>query len=112
MPLEAADRSYLLDMLRHAQGAMDAVAGMTFEQYELDENLRLSIERRVEIIGEAARRLSVEFQKAHPDVPWARIVAQRNVLAHNYGEIDDELLWRVATVHIPQLVNSLKMILG
>jgi len=85
---------------------------MTFEQYELDENLRLSIERRVEIIGEAARRLSVEFQKAHPDVPWARIVAQRNVLAHNYGEIDDELLWRVATVHIPQLVNSLKMILG
>ncbi len=92
-------------MLRHAQGVSRAVAGRTFENYAADEDLRLAVERRIEIIGEAARRVSESFRTAHPGIPWAKIIAQRNVLAHEYGEIDDEIMWDVATVSIPELIR-------
>ena len=98
------DAGYLLDMLRHAQGAAQAVLGRTFEEYVADENLRLAVERRIEIIGEAAGHVSPAFQEMHPEVPWRKIIAQRNVLAHEYGEIEDEILWQVATVSVPALI--------
>jgi uncharacterized protein with HEPN domain len=44
----------------------------------------------------------------HPEIPWGRIIAQRNVLAHEYGEIEDEIVWAVATVSIPDLIFLLE----
>lgn len=105
---DSADHSFLLDMLHHAKGVMNAVSGFTLEQYASDEDLRMSVERRIEIIGEAASKVSAEFRKQHPDVPWKKIIAQRHILAHEYGEIEDELIWRVATIHIPELVRMLE----
>ena len=84
-----------------------AAARVSFEQYTADEDLRLSIERRIEIIGEAARNVSRPFQEDHPEIPWRPITAQRHVLAHDYGEIDDERIWRVVTIHVPELINLL-----
>jgi len=101
------DAGYLLDRLRHARGAAQTVAGRTFEQYVADENLRLAVERRIEIIGEAAGRVSPAFRETHPEIPWRKIIAQRNVLAHEYGEVEDEILWQVATVSVPELIALL-----
>jgi len=101
-----ADRSFLLDMLEHAQGAVSACKACTFEQYDSNENLRLATERRIKIIGEAARKLSPAFKDAHPDIPWQKIISQRHVLAHEYGEIESELIWRVVTVHLPELIDQ------
>ena len=67
-----------------------------------------SVERQIEIIGEAARRVSMEFQQAQPDIPWRPIQAQRHVLAHEYGEIKHDRIWRVVTVHIPDLIEQLE----
>jgi uncharacterized protein with HEPN domain len=64
--------------------------------------LRGAVERHIEIIGEAAARVSRAFRAAHPDIPWRRIIAQRNILAHEYGEIDDALVWRVAIARLPR----------
>ena len=102
------DAGFLLDMLQHARGVMKAVQGLALDDYVADEDLRLAVERRVEIIGEAAGRVSAAFQQAHPDVPWRKIIAQRNVLAHEYGEIQDDIMWRLATVSIPELVSLLE----
>lgn len=102
------DAGHLLDMLEHARGVARAVAGRTLTQYVEDENLRLAVERRIEIIGEAARRVSSGFQAAHPEIPWRKIVAQRNVLIHEYGEVEDEIMWDVARVSIPELVRLLE----
>ena len=77
----------------------------TFKEYLADENLRLAVERRIEIIGEAAGCVSLAFREAHPQIPWRKIIAQRNILAHQYGEVDDEILWRVATVSVPELIT-------
>ena len=71
----------------------------------------MSVERRIEIIGEAARRVSESFKDAHPEIPWRRMIAQRNVLAHEYDEVDDRLMWRVIAENIPQLVRTLEGLL-
>lgn len=108
---EPADRSLLLDMLHHARGVVRSVTGVSLQGYRADEDLRLLIERRIEIIGEAARGVSRSFQSAHPAIPWQKIVAQRHVLAHEYGEVEAELIWRVATVHLPELARQLESLL-
>ena len=93
MPLDKNDAAYLWDMLEAARGVVRSAENLTFKEYRVDENLRLAIERRIEIIGEAAGCVSQAVQQAHPGIPWRRIIAQRHVLAHEYGEIDDELIW-------------------
>ena len=73
--------------------------------------LRGAVERHIEIIGEAASRVSRGLRAAHPEISWQRIIAQRNVLAHEYSEIDDALVWRVATGRIPELIGQLERIM-
>jgi len=102
------DAGYLLDMLQHARGVVRATSGRTLEDYAENEDLRLLVERRLEIIGEAARRVSEPFRTAHPEIPWRKIIAQRNVLAHEYGEIQDDVVWQVVTVSIPDLIRALE----
>ena len=108
MPLEENDAGYLWDMLEAARGIVGSLQDLTLEQYQADENLRLATERRIEIIGEAAGRVSQAVRQAHPEIPWRQIIAQRHILAHEYGEIDNELIWSVATAHIPQLIAMLE----
>jgi uncharacterized protein with HEPN domain len=59
------------------------------------------------VIGEAARRVSDSFKDAHLEIPWSSIVGQRNVLAHEYGEVLLERIWLVATEGIPKLIHLL-----
>jgi uncharacterized protein with HEPN domain len=111
MPPEGADAAYLWDIIDAGQAITAFIAGKTFADYEADRMLRRAVEREVEIIGEAARRLSAVFQDNHPEVPWRRIVAQRHVIAHEYGEIKHEKLWLVATQLVPELVRLLERLL-
>ncbi len=104
MPREHEDFSLLWDMLDGAKKIQQFVAGKVFHDYLGDEQLQAAVERKLEIIGEAARNVSQEFQAAHPEIPWRGIISQRHFLAHEYGEIRHEKLWRVATVRIPELV--------
>ena len=107
MPDERLDVSYLWDMLEAAKTIVRFTQGVALEGYRADLMLRLAVEREIEIIGEAARRVSDSFRTAHPDIPWQRIIAQRNVLIHEYGEVDHERLWRLVVEHIPRLVEQL-----
>ncbi len=69
--------------------------------------MKLAVERCIEIIGEAASKVSKEFQDGHPEIPWKGIIGQRNVLIHEYGEIKHERIWAVATQRIPDLIKVL-----
>ena len=68
----------------------------------------LATERRLEIIGEAARNVSLAYREAHPEVPWRRIVGLRHVLAHEYGEVRQETVFGVVREHIPALIDALR----
>jgi uncharacterized protein with HEPN domain len=74
--------------------------------------LRRAVERSIEIIGEAARGISKDFKAKHPQIQWQAIMGQRHVLAHEYSEIDDVRIWRVATTHIPTLIHLLEPLVG
>lgn len=108
MKSEQADVTLLWDMLDAARKVVIFAAGKSFGDYEQDDLLRSGVERQVEIIGEAARRISKSFQQEHPEIAWRGIIAQRHVLAHEYGEIRNDLMWRVATVHVPALIEILQ----
>lgn len=59
------------------------------------------------VIGEAAKKVSGGFKDTHPEIPWNSIIGQRNVLAHEYGEVLLERIWIVATERIPELIRLL-----
>lgn len=104
---EEADAAYLWDMREAAREALSFVKGVDKAQFLADRRLRLATERELEIIGEAARRVSADCQSAHPDVPWRQIIGQRNILVHDYGEIDPELVWNVVDRRLPELISVL-----
>jgi uncharacterized protein with HEPN domain len=66
------------------------------------------VERQLEILGEAARRMSEAFRREHPEIPWSSIIGQRNVIAHQYDDIDLEQLWSVVTSGIFILISQLE----
>jgi len=105
---EASDASYLADMLEYALRAVEFSTGLSAEEYMRDERSRRAVERVIELIGEAARNVSEPFRTSNPQIPWARIIGQRNVLAHDYGEVDDLLIWNLVQQHIPILIADLR----
>jgi len=102
------DAAYLWDMLEAATAVRRISAGVSLARYETNEMLRMAVERGLEIIGEAAGHVSGEFRAAHPEIPWRRIVAQRNVLAHAYGSILNQRIWQVVTDDLPELIRLLE----
>ncbi len=105
------DKAYLWDMLDAALAVEEFVRGHSYEEYLSNRMMRGAVERHIEIVGEAARRVSDATRKANPDIPWRSIVGQRNVLAHDYGEILDEAMWAVATRRVPELIAALRKLL-
>lgn len=65
---------------------------------------------QLEIIGEAANGLSEEFIMNHPEAPWARIIGLRNLIIHEYFGVDDQTIWSIVTINIPQLKQYLSEI--
>lgn len=105
------DRAFLMDMLDSATAVADLVRGLTYVQYAADRRTRRAVERELEIIGEASRCVSPSLRDVHPEVPWQRITATRHRLAHEYGDVDDTIVWRIATVHVTELVTQLELLL-
>ncbi|MFH0963774.1 MAG: HepT-like ribonuclease domain-containing protein [Planctomycetota bacterium] len=108
MSLEERDAAYLWDIVQAAEKTARAVRGKSLRDYLADEDLRLIVERRLEIMGEAARRVSEGFRGEHGDIPWKSMIGQRNVMAHEYDEIDHERVWNVVMAGLPRLVRLLK----
>jgi len=105
------DLSYLWDMLTAAQAAQSFVQGMSLDAYLADSKTQSAVERKLEIIGEAAKKVSPAWRASQPEIPWREIIGQRNILAHDYGSVESDLVWETATAHLPALVERLRQIL-
>jgi uncharacterized protein with HEPN domain len=104
---EDRDIALLWDMREAAREVVEFMQGVTYARFTSEKVLRYAVERQIMVIGEAARLVSSSFKENHPEVPWSSIVAQRNVLAHEYGEILLERIWLVATERLPELIQLL-----
>lgn len=111
MQPEERDPAYLWDMLQAAREVEAMIEDRELATFLADRVLLRAIERGVEIIGEAARRVSAPYMAAHPEIPWRQIIGQRNILAHEYGQIDHALLYKTAVEDIPALITQLQVLL-
>ena len=100
--------NHILDALGHA---IQYTAGRQREDLDGDAMLRFALLYAVQIVGEAASRISLETRDQYLDVPWAVIVAMRNRLVHAYADIDHDILWTTATEAVPELLARLQAIL-
>ena len=108
MPRERGDTAYLGDMLQFALEVLDFTSGHSRADYDANLELRRAVERSTELIGEAASNVSDEARARHPEIPWRKIVGQRHVLIHGYGDVDDELVWNLVEQEMPKLVELLQ----
>ena len=92
MTLTEQDAGYLWDMLTAAKAVRKFVGDRELADYLAEVLLQAAVERKIEIIGEAANKVSAQLQQEHPEIPWSKIVRQRNVLAHDYGRIEHDRL--------------------
>ena len=106
MPRDDAQR--LDDMLEASDKVMSKVHGLTFEQFIDDENLHLAVTLLIQIVGEAASRVTTSTRQCYEDIPWSQIIGMRNILVHDYGGIDYRIVWQVATNNLPKLVDQLR----
>ncbi|MEZ6235602.1 MAG: HepT-like ribonuclease domain-containing protein [Phycisphaerales bacterium] len=107
MRLDETDLKYLWDMLDAARRALSHVAGMTEEQYRRDRKTQDAVERTVEIVGEAARHVSEPARAQFPELRWGSIVAARHILAHEYDDVNQQVMWKIITIHLPVLTTTL-----
>jgi len=102
----------LRQMLDHAREATILSKGKGAPELVDDRVISLAIVRLMEIVGEAANRVSFEERSKHFEIPWAQIISLRNRLIHGYDAIDFEILWQILNKDLPELVISLERILG
>lgn len=106
------DQVSLVDMLIYAREAV-AMAGQTsLKDLEKDRVMQLAMQKLVEIIGEAANRVSEEVQQGHPGIPWPQIIGMRNRLVHGYDDVNLDILWKIVETDLPPLIQQLEDIVG
>ena len=102
------DDAYLLDMLLAARRARRFCEGITWEEFERSDLHQYAVFKAIEILGEAARLVSEEIQRAHPEIPWGPIAGMRNRLIHEYFRIDLPTVWQTVRDEIVPLVAQLE----
>jgi uncharacterized protein with HEPN domain len=98
-------------MIEAIETATAFVAGRKAEDLETDRMLLFALMRVIEVIGEAASRMSEDLRLTAPDIPWNLIVSMRNRLIHAYFDIDRDILWRTATMDLHTLLPQLQALL-
>jgi uncharacterized protein with HEPN domain len=99
-------------MLDHAREAADLARSHSRSDLDTDRLLGLGLVRLLEIVGEAAGRISEELRAEQTSIPWPRIVGLRNRLIHGYDSVDMDILWEILTNDLPPLIESLQAIPG
>ena len=108
---ERTDLQFLQDILESASAAMEFVAEFDFVRFSGDRRTKSATIRELEIIGEAANRISTANKEKYPDVPWRLMKDYRNVLSHEYFGVNDEIVWDIVQRKIPELSSQIREII-
>lgn len=102
---------YIGDMIEFGERLLSYNVGLYQDQFLADQRTYDATLRNIELIGEAATHIPEHVRKDHPDIPWRRIVGLRNRVAHGYLGIDDDVVWDVIRVDVPDLLPRLRTLL-
>lgn len=121
MSPDSRDAAHLWDMLSAAREAHGVVKDISLEAFMADRLRLRALERTLELLGEAARRVSLPGRASYSEIPWRpprglpsgrALIGQRNLLAHEYGRINPALLYQAASDNVPSLIIALERIVG
>lgn len=102
----------LRHMRDYASEAIKLSQGKTREDLDNDRLLELALVRLMEIVGEAAARVTRATQQQLPDIPWPEVTAMRNRLIHGYDRIDNDILWDTIELDLPSLIVAIESFLS
>lgn len=102
---------YLQDIIDACSSIEKFIAGLEKSEVVDDDLIFSAVVRKLEIIGEAAARMSPELRQAHPEVDWKAIIGFRNILAHQYFASDPDIVWEAAETHSRELKKQIQLIL-
>ena len=102
------DVAWVLDMLQASRKALNYARGLSEEQFGSSSLHQDAILRQLTIVGEAAKRVSVDFRIDHHGIPWRQIAGFRDVVVHDYSRVDLQEVWRIVQQDLPTLIALLE----
>jgi uncharacterized protein with HEPN domain len=103
---------YIDDMLESITRIECYLSGLAKETFEADQRTQDAVLRRLEIIGEASRRIPESFKDKYPDVAWNKAIGMRNILIHEYDDLSPDIIWETLRRDIPRLKTQLLNVLA
>lgn len=110
--LATKEKGILLYIIKHCRRIEDKMDGVSFESFLSNEDIKEIVSFNVLQIGELAKNLSPDFLKRYPDMPWKDIKGMRDWVAHGYGTINLEEIWKTATSDIKPLREYCELIIN
>ena len=105
---KANDQVYISHILDATKLIKEFIAGKSLHDFENEPMRSSAVVRQLEIIGEAAKRLSIEMKEDSSDLPWRKITSMRDFLIHDYIEVDLKEVWKAATEDVLELEKELE----
>jgi uncharacterized protein with HEPN domain len=103
---------YLDDMRLSCEKVLRYTHGLTLDAFVRDEKTFDAVVRNLEILGEAAKHVPLDVRERHPQVEWRKIAGLRDVIAHEYFGIDEDILWDIIRRQVPLLLEHVRRILA
>ncbi|SRR5258708_7425011 len=103
---------YLTHILEATKSIQAQIKEITKEQFENSELLQGFVERKLEIIGEATKRIPEDFKQQYPNIPWKDMAGMRDILIHQYTEVDEDIVWKTIKQKISPLREQIETIIS
>lgn len=103
--------AFVADIFKSIEAIERYVKDLPEEVFFKDQKTLDAVLRNFEIIGEAVKNLSDEFRKNFPNVPWKSIAGMRDIVIHEYFDLDNSIVWNAIKIHLPQLKIEIKKLL-
>ncbi len=106
------DRLSLEHMLETVHRIRGIVRGQSRPGFDADDLRQLALLHLIQVLGEAASRVSADLRARHPELPWAAMIGMRNRIVHGYDHVDPDIVWRVATEDVEPVLAALDRLLA
>ena len=104
-------RLLVIDILSCIERIQEYTVNVSFDDFQNDSKTKDAVLRNITVIGEAANRMPNDFRNRYPEIEWSKIIRSRNIVTHDYDDVDYSIIWKIIKIHLPENQKSLETIL-